>query len=157
MFTTKGTILFDPINVTKKHILQSEWKKTAIISIKDDMCNYYSWFIEKRYNIKLNKPLRGTHVTFINEIMDDSTFIEGKKFFDGKEIEVNYDPTYVRTNEKGHWWIKVYSKDIDSIRIALGLNKNPYYGLHITIGNATHLQLEQSLYIKNLIDKKLSY
>jgi hypothetical protein len=157
MFTTKGHILFQPNNVTKKHIKQSEWKKTAIILINDGLCDYYSWFIEKRYNIKLNKPLRGSHVTFINEIIDNNIFNDGKKFFDGKEIEINYDPTYIRTNDIGHWWIKVYSKDIESIRHSLGMNPNPYYGLHITIGNATHLQLEQSLYIKRLIDKKLSY
>jgi hypothetical protein len=157
MFTSNGNIVFDPINITKKHFKQGEWKKTAIVQINDDIYEYYSWFIKKRYNLVLNKPLRGTHITFINEIIDDNIFIKGKEFFDGKNVEIKYDPTFIRTNEKGHWWLKAYSSDIESIRTSLGLNKSPYYGLHITIGNATHLQLEQSLYIKNLIDKKLSY
>lgn len=157
MFTTKGKILFDPINITKKHKNQSEWKKTAIIEINDNLTEYYSWFIFKRYNITLNKPLRGSHITFINETVSDTTFIEGKKLFDNKVIEIIYDPTYIKTNEKGHWWLKAYSKDVDAIRNSLGLNKNPYFGLHITIGNATHLNLKQSLYVKSLLDNNLSY
>ncbi len=157
MFTTKGIILFDPINITKKHFKQSEWKKTAIIQIKDDLCGYYSWLIEKRYNLKLNKPLRGTHITFINEIIDDAIFTEGKRFFDGRSVEISYDSTQIRTNEKGQWWINAYSKDIEEIRQSLGLSINPFYGLHITIGNAVHLQLEHSLYVKRLIDKSLTY
>jgi hypothetical protein len=155
MFDIKGKIIFDPINVTKKHHSQSEWKKTAIVKFDCELYAYYSWFIEKRYSIKLNKPLRGTHVTLLNEIIDDNIYLDAKKIFHEKEVTITYDPTYIRTNEKGHWWIKVYSSDIENIRTSIGLGPNPFYGLHLTIGNATHLNLEQSLYIKKLIDTNI--
>lgn len=147
MFELKGILKFDPINVTKKHHSQSSWKKTVMVQFDCDMTSYYSWFIFKRFNLKLNKPLRGTHVTIINDIVDSDIYEMARNVFDGKEITIKYDPTYIRSNRKGHWWLKVYSDDVRNIRTVMGLTPNPYYGLHLTIGQATHLQLEHSKYI----------
>jgi hypothetical protein len=74
MFELKGKIQFDPVNVTRKHSRQSSWKKTAMIKIDDDTWSYYAWFIEKRFNLKLNKPLRGTHITIINDEFIECSF-----------------------------------------------------------------------------------
>jgi hypothetical protein len=147
MFELKGKIQFDPVNVTRKHSRQSSWKKTAMIKIDDDTWSYYAWFIEKRFNLKLNKPLRGTHITIINDKCDFDIFEQARTVFDGKEITLKYDPTCIRANKKGHWWIKVYCEEVKSIRIAMGMTPEPYFGLHLTIGIATHLQLEHSNYI----------
>lgn len=147
MFELKGKIEFDPINVTKKHNLQSSWKKAAMVKFEDDLCAYYSWFLEKRFGLKLNKPLRGTHVTIINDKCDFDIFEQARQVFDGKEITLKYDPTCIRANKKGHWWTKVECEDVRSIRTAMGLTPDPYFGLHLTIGLATHLQLEHSNYI----------
>ena len=72
-FETYGTIIFDPPEQTDKQIRQSEWKRIAIIQIDEDrdMAKYYAWFFKKRYNITLMPPLRGTHVTFINDSVRD--------------------------------------------------------------------------------------
>lgn len=147
MFELKGKIEFDPVNVTKKHNSQSSWKKTAMVKFDDDTWAYYAWFLEKRFNLKLNKPLRGTHITIINDRCDFDTFEQARQVFDGKEITLKYDPTIIRANKKGHWWIKVECEDVRSIRKAMGLTPDPYFGLHLTIGLATHLQLEHSNYI----------
>lgn len=146
MFEMRGKIIFDPINVTKKHNDQSTWKKVAIVKFDCDTYEYYSWFLKKRFNLFLNKPLRGTHLTFINDIVSDDIYLQARDIFDGKEISIFYDPTCVRSNEKGHWWIKAYSQDAQNIRNVMGLG-DPYFGYHITIGLATHLQLEHSRYI----------
>ncbi len=146
MFEIKGKIVFDPINVTKKHNAQSTWKKVAIVQFDCDLYEYYSWFLKKRFNLFLNKPLRGTHFTIINDIVDDEVYLMAKEMFDGKEITVKYDPTLIRSNQKGHWWLKGESDDAQNIRNVMNLG-NPYFGFHITIGLATHLQLEHSKYI----------
>jgi hypothetical protein len=146
MFEMKGKILFDPINVTKKHNAQSVWKKVAIVKFDCDLYEYYSWFLKKRFNLFLNKPLRGTHLTFINDIVDDDIYLQARDIFDGKEITIKYDPTIVRSNKSGHWWLKAESLDCQNIRNAMGIG-DPYFGYHITIGLATHLQLEHSKYI----------
>lgn len=142
----KGILVFDPINVTKKHNAQSAWKKVAIVKFDCDLYAYYSWFLQKRFNLFLNKPLRGTHLTFINDIVDDDIYLKAKEMFDGKEVIVKYDPEIVRSNNKGHWWLKSESLDCQNIRTVMGLG-DPYFGYHITIGLATHLQLEHSKYI----------
>jgi len=114
MFEIIGKIEFDPVNVTKKHDKQSSWKKVAMVRFQnnDDTYAYYSWFLKKRFNLVLNKPIRD-----------------------------------IRSNKKGHWWLKAYCDDAHNIRTVMGLDPKPYFGLHITIGLATHLQLEHSKYI----------
>lgn len=147
MFELKGKIEFDPVNVTKKHNKQSSWKKSAMVKFDCDIYDYYSWFLERRFNLFLNKPLRGTHVTAINDIVNNDIYLQAREIFNGREVTIQYDPTIIRSNEKGHWWLKAYSDDIKNIRTSMGLTPDPYFGLHITIGLATHLQLEHSLYI----------
>ena len=149
MFEIIGKIEFDPINVTRKHDTQSTWKKVAIVKfdINDDTYAYYSWFLKKRFNLNLNKPLRGTHLTIINDIVDDDFYKMGRELFHEKEIKIQYDPSIIRSNKKGHWWLKANCDDAHNIRSVMGLDPNPYFGLHITIGLATHLQLEHSRYI----------
>jgi hypothetical protein len=146
MFSITGNIVFDPINVTKKHNAQSTWKKVVIVQFDCDLYDYYSWFLKKRFNLQLNKPLRGSHFTIVNDIVDDNTYLMAKELFDGKKLTVFYDPTFVRSNQKGHWWLKAESTDAQNIRDIMCLG-NPYFGFHITIGLATHLQLEHSKYI----------
>jgi len=146
MFEIKGKIIFDPLNVTKKHDKQSSWKKTVMVKFEGELDGYYRWFLEKRFNLKLNKPLRGTHFTIINDVVDNEIYLQARELFDGKEISIQYDQNIVRSNDKGHWWLKAYSDDAQNIRNVMGLG-DPYFGFHITIGLATHLQLEHSKYI----------
>ena len=145
-----GKIEFDPVNVTKKHNKQASWKKTAMVKFDCDIWEYYSWFLKKRFNLYLNKPLRGTHLTIINDKFDPETeylYDQGRQLFHGKEIRIQYDPTLIRSNDKGHWWINAQSDDAKNIRSVMGLTPDPYFGFHITIGLATHLQLDHSKYI----------
>ena len=66
-----GRIHFDPPNKTSKHINQSSWKRVAMVMLEGDICEYYSWFINKRYNLPLNRLLRKAHITFINDSYKD--------------------------------------------------------------------------------------
>ncbi len=148
MLKIVGKIEFDPINVTKKHNKQSSWKRTALVKFDCDTYAYYSWFLQKRFNLILNKPLRGTHITIINDIVDNDIYEQARSIFHDKEITLFYDPTHIRSNGS-HWWIKVVSDDATNIRTAMGLSPDPYFGLHLTIGLATHLQEVHSKYIVN--------
>lgn len=146
MFRIKGKIEFNPIDITKKHKNQSSWKKVAIVKFNDDTHLYYSWFLKKRFNLKLNQPIRGTHLTVINDKVDNDIYLQAKEIFHGKEITVFYDPENIRSSEKGHWWLRAYSDDAMNIRNVMGLGK-PFYSFHITIGVASNLELEHSKYI----------
>ena len=139
-----GKILFDPEDKTNKHSKQASWKKVAMVIIGGDVCEYYSWFLRKRYNLKLHKPLRGAHVTFINDRASD---MNGKwelikKKWNGKQIEIIIDlqpkTDSSEPNSDYHWWFNIPYENRDelqSIREELGLGK-PFFGLHMTIGRA---------------------
>jgi len=169
--TYKGKIIFDPENKTKKHGSQSTWKKTAMIFLDGDIAEYYAWFLEKRYNIKLNKPLRSAHISFINDSINDmksglsidNELLSDKKvigrwnyvknMWNGKEINIVLN-TDVRSDSK-HWWLNIPEENrnlLHAIRIQLGLGR-PYWGLHMSIGYANNKNIEQSKYILKCIEK----
>lgn len=155
----KGKIIFDPDNVTRKHNRQADWKRVAMVKFDGEMAEYYAWFIARRYNLVLNRPLRGAHVTFVNDsvkeiVGGDRTWEAVRKKWDGKEIDVilNLD---VRTNSE-HWWMKAdKTPEFWEIRKELGLGR-PFWGLHMTIGYANERNIEHSKYIHGLIQKGLA-
>lgn len=166
--TLVGKIQFEPENKTKKHESQASWKKMAMVLIEGDITPYYAWFIEKRYNLVLNKPLRGAHVSFINDSIKDMS-LDGKrsvkevealwesvkKKWDGKQIPIMLDVS-PRTDSK-HWWLNIpheYRGLLQGIRNELGLGK-PYWGMHLSIGYANEKNIDHSIYIHNLIKKGL--
>ncbi len=157
----RGRILFDPVNKTKKHEAQSSWKIIAMIMFGGDVSEYYAWFIKKRFGLALNKPLRGAHISFINDKISNiqassdeeriKLWENLKKKYDGKQVEVvlNVD---VRTNGK-HWWFNVPEEDreeIHNIRNEIGLGR-PNFGLHMSLGYATERALEHSQYIHDML------
>jgi len=160
-----GKIQFEPEDKTRKHLNQSSWKKIAMVMVDGEICEYYSWFIKRRYNLVLNKPLRGAHISFINDSMKDLTnngqkSVEEalnawditKQKWHGKTIPIviDLDP---RTNGT-HWWFNIPHEERDllqSIRAELGLGK-PFFGMHLSIGTPRgDLQLEHSNYIHSLL------
>lgn len=140
----KGKLVFDIKDQTNKHKSQSSWKKSAIVLFDDDICEYYSWLLKRRFNITLNKPLRGSHYTLINDKYSNTTlWNKVKSEHQGDSIEVFYN-TNLRSNIE-HWWLKAYSIDGYKIRKKLGL-ASPYFNPHITIGLVNNKNIEQSEY-----------
>jgi len=135
MLKAQGIIKFDPPILTRKHARQAEWKRHANIDLGCDMAAYYSWFIRKRYSVILNPPQRGTHVTFIADMVPDMNLYNSVKAkWDKKPMSFEFD-TNVRTNGED-WWLRVYSEDLLDIREEAGLSRNPYFNLHLTLGYA---------------------
>ena len=149
--TYKGRILFNPENLTKKHKNQANWKYMAIIVIDGDVADYYQWFVKKRYDIELETPIRGAHVSFINDsdrdiakglnIPADSDEIdirwkELENKWNGKEINITVDVDAKTSTD--HWWLIVLEderEEMHNIRAEIGLGR-PFFGLHMTIGKA---------------------
>lgn len=141
----RGILDFTPEDVTRKHKSQSTWKRVAVIKTNCDMDRYYAWFLKKRFNLELNRNLRGTHVTFITDRLEKSIFDQASKLFNGKEIDfyVELEP---RSNGN-HWWLRVHCPEAESIREAMGLSREPYFGLHLTLGLANERNIQHSKYI----------
>ena len=149
LIRARGKIQFQPEDKTKKHKSQASWKRVAMIICNDDLADYYAWFLYKRFNLKLNKPLRGTHVTFINDSdVEMPQFDEAAKLFDGKEIDFYIEPMPLSNGE--HWWLRVYCPDAESIRIVSGGTPTPFFGMHLTLGYANERNLDHSKYVLDI-------
>lgn len=162
--TIIGKIGFNPEDVTKKHNLQSSWKRIAMVYFDGELTNYYSWFINRRFNLSLNQPLRGTHISFINDSIRDlsnngtkpledinKTWSKIKDKWDGKNVPITIllDP---KTNGKT-WWFNLSEETIaflTDIRSEVGLGK-PYFNFHMSIGHANDKWLPHSMYIHTLM------
>lgn len=147
---------FDPKNETNKHIKQSEWKTTSFITLKDcEMHLYYAWFLKKRFNIILNKPLRDPHLSFINDKLDNiqyQSYTEIKKEYNNKLVNIEYFPELIRTNAN-HWWINCKCDVAEDIREKIGLTRQPFFKFHITLGYVNEKNIEHSQYILRQILK----
>lgn len=161
-----GKIHFEPENKTKKHEKQSSWKKIAMVLFQGEICEYYAWFIAKRYNLVLNKPLRGAHVSLINDSIQDLSQNGAKTIeqveelwksvkdkWDNKEIKVtlSLNPRIDDT----HIWFNIpeeHREPLQSIRNELGLGR-PFFGLHMTIGYANEKNISHLRYLNTLIKK----
>lgn len=153
MLDIKTSIEFDPANMTAKHEKQSDWKRTALCQIDGDIDKYYSWFLKRRFDLELNRPIRKAHITVINDrVLDAVKYNQAKEIFDGKEIVFKYDPAEIRTNGE-HWWVKVYNTDIEAIREFAGLQRKPHFNLHLTLGYANNKNMHHSEYILRQIMK----
>ena len=164
IITLFGKIGFEPENKTKKHNQQASWKRIAMVFFDGDICEYYAWFLKKRFNLILNKPLRGAHISFINDKNTDMT-LNGlltleqanknwdivKKNWDNKKIEISLNLDY-RTDGK-HWWLNVETesrKKLQMIRDELNLGA-PYYGFHMSLGYPSERNIKHSKYIHRTI------
>lgn len=165
-----GTIKFAPRDMTKKHEKQAHWKRVAMVMFHCDMADYYAWFIKKRYSIVLQTPLRGAHVTFINDSVQNMNdqWENVKAKWDGKQVGIQIG-TEVRTDAE-YWWLNLLPNEtLTSIRTELGLGP-PYFKYHMTIGTALNCRTdpsddnvikamemyeEQSKYIHGLLQKGL--
>lgn len=162
--TLNGKITFEVENKTKKHNNQASWKKMAMILIDGDITDYYAWFINKRYNLVLNKPLRGAHVSFINDSIKDMS-LNGQRT--NKEVDLLWEavkkkwdkqiiPITIDLNPQSdliHWWFNIPHDErglLQGIRTELGLGK-PYWGMHMSIGYANELNIEHSEYLNKTI------
>jgi len=101
-----------------------------ILQCELDLILYYCWFIQRRFGIKLQRPLHGSHITVVRGEVIKS--LEKWNAYQGSIIQFHYS-NIIGTNGK-HWWLEVYSPCLISIRQELGLDPQPEYDLHLTIG-----------------------
>ena len=160
---TKATIVFDVPDLTSKHEKQSVWKKHAISFIDNpELCDYYGWFIKKRFGITtLPRPIRGTHLTIVNDRLEDfensseELYQSAKEKYNNTEIDIRYSLN-PRT-DGNHWWLRARTDLGSHIRTEIGLSPKPYFGYHITIGRISgrEHEMEHGRYIHTLIEKDL--
>lgn len=135
-----------------------------MLLLKDDTAEYYAWFIRRRYNVILNKPLRGPHITFINDREGDMNgqWNAVREKWNEKIVSVTLNVD-IRTNAE-FWWLNVLPNEVlREVRANLGLG-DPFFPLHLTVGypsgqkeyrgkSETHIDLQHSQYIHGLLSR----
>jgi len=175
----RGRIIFDPKDRTKKHKFQSSWKKIAMVELDGDICEYYAWFIKKRFNITHNPPHRGPHISFINDHVRDlnggfynpndcgsekerhAMWERLKKKYHKTEIDITISNAIQSNGE--HWWLRVeheHRHGLQAIRDEIGLpipnlgkNKDGSLkplGIHLTIGYAVDGRVNDEEFIEGV-------
>lgn len=168
MLRSFGYLRYDPKNLETKY---KDW--WIILKCDEGLSAYYRHWVEKEWpfevsskdwlekaevesevqvawpmtqrGVKLTKSVWGTHVSVVRgeEPQDKRLW----KKYENRKIHFEYDPEYLNTNTK-HWWIRVFSPELESLRLELGLTPTPMAfnprqnswnpsPFHITIGHRT--------------------
>jgi hypothetical protein len=104
----------------------------AIVTVDQSIVSFYKALIPKYYNVERQRY--NAHITVIRFGIEIPKYMAYFGKYEGEEINFEYD-TQIRFDGK-YYYLQVYSKRIENIRLELGLPKfrrdNCY---HITIGN----------------------
>ena len=103
--------------------------KNIVVDIDKGIYFFYRSLIPKA--IRPNPQKYNPHISVVRN--EDVLLINRWKDDDGKFITFQYDTTIHNCDK--YFWINVYSKDIEDVRVNLGLPPVRYSSFHITLGN----------------------
>lgn len=93
---------------------------------------YRNLFNSHHFNCKLiNKPSWAEHITVVRN--EKPLYKAAWSFYNKMVVEFEYD-SEIKTNGD-FCWLDVYCDFLYQIRVELGLERNPEYPFHLTIGN----------------------
>lgn len=156
--TLEGRLVFDPRDVSKKHVRQGSWKSVAVLAFPGEDALYYAWFLRRRYGLPLTRPLRGSHVTFVNDRNSDMAHyawdrVRASHAGRAARVTLSLDP---RSNGS-HWWLPaVDATELMDVRTALGLRRSPYWTMHMTLGLANEHNAWYSDHLRRILEAGLA-
>ena len=108
-----------------------------VVDVDPAISDYYRALVPK--SVRLNRQKYAPHITVLREAAIPRLLAWGA--YDGERIVFEYNPE-IRTGEV-YFWLEVYSKDLEDIRVGLGLdpfgpNARPPDDkdcFHMTLGN----------------------
>lgn len=133
MLKATCTLVYDPHNdAASRKGLQSWWLKA---DVHQSISQYYRYWLQRELGIKLNTPLWKSHITIIRGETPRNQSLWRKH--NGRRFEFSYDPQ-VRVSET-YAWLSVESKELENVRVELGLRPQPRVNFHLTLGNTKNL------------------
>ena len=115
---------------TKIHYYTS-W---VIGSCDDELLEYYKWWWKRIKGITLMRPKHGAHISIVRGLEENIKNGWWEKNLDGPIITFQYEPEL--KEGVGYVWLDVQSKQLEQIRVDLGLDPHPRFGFHFTIGKS---------------------
>ena len=121
-------------------MMVSESKKRIALDTSPEILDYYHWFLERKFWIKLQKPLHGSHITIYSSAFHSNINWKKASYYDKEALYFDYDVNVVQGGYiKGFimFYLKVYSKELDDFKRDVGIVENSAYrGAHLTLGQA---------------------
>jgi hypothetical protein len=125
MFSSYGKLIYDP---KTKNYYDKWW---LLLECCPEIISYYKHMIEKELNIKLNKPVWGSHISIIRGEEPKGDLKQCWGF--NQDMIIPFNVTKLDCNED-YWWLEIESDRIFDVRKNYGLSERPHFGLHLTIG-----------------------
>jgi hypothetical protein len=95
-------------------------------------------------SVSLNPPMHGSHITVIAGKYETIPNQDIWKKYDGQAVSFEYD--HQIQTDGTYFWLPVYCKEFENVRIELGLSPTTPIPWHLTIGN-----------LKNSFEKQLTF
>lgn len=109
----------------------SKW--WMVLDCDPELGRYYRhlFYVANYKTIVLRRPAWADHISIVRD--EKPQFEDMWEDFNGKEIKFTYDVNMVANGI--YCWLPVICEEALDIRVKLGLVKDPYFPLHLTIGN----------------------
>lgn len=124
MLKSSGKIIYNPYSHIGTTI---NW---AIVVCDEEICKYYIHLFKKEFpcKTKLTRPIFGAHISFIRGEKPRNDLWEIDK---NKLIDFEYIPGIL--DNKEHFWLNIKCDYLLNLRERYGLEREPKFGLHLTV------------------------
>lgn len=130
-----GKLVYSP----RTHLASSE--RWLVLMCDDEISRYYRHlytmeyppYLNGGYSLKLTRPVWGTHISIIRGEKIPHMNLWGLDA--NKIVEFEYDAGVIDNGE--YYWLKARCPALSQLRIKYGLNPEPRFGFHLTIGRTT--------------------
>lgn len=147
-------LMFDPVPLTGN--VEKMFKEGWLLAVvKNDISNYYNWFVKRRHGLILMHPAWGPHISVLRgegTRLSKTDWNFFKKKYNRKRIEFEYEVS-PKTNGR-HWWLRVTCEELKDIREEMGYHRDSRWGLHLTLGMPIPLHKENSYRIWRMYENE---
>ena len=124
-----GKLIYSP----RSHLGSNE--KWLVLMCDDEISQYYRCLFTREFPCKgkLTRPVWGAHLSVIR-----GEYIPNLKLWGldaNKLVEFEYEGGVIDNGE--YYWLKAKCPALSDLRAQYGINREPKFGFHLTIGRTT--------------------
>jgi hypothetical protein len=111
------------------------FRNWAILECDTELQKYYQWWVLKNWGVRLQGSKFGPHISVIRGDVEQCDPLAKEilwRQYENQFFEFIFEPNIRQGGD--HFWVDAYCPEIEKIRLELGLNPQPKYKLHFTIG-----------------------
>lgn len=119
-------------------ILVQKNKGRIALNLSPDFSNYYIWFIQRHFKIKVGAPLHGPHVSLALPQFDKNVNWKKAKNYQSEKVDIFYQPDIIVGGKTKGWFRNFYinfeSDELKAICWDVNTEKSGTI-FHITLAN----------------------